>query len=209
MAYRRGRWLYIPLGFILILGGVVYLKTRNIRPKILLPERQVQFSAEKIEMKVSRKEVEVSGCYYFRNNSSRKTIHKLLFYPFPVDSTHNSPYIIDVYYTSSEKKIPYGPKVPVKSIYFPVDLPPGSTTAVTVEYKQSIRVNNAKYILQTTKYWGYPLEKADYLIWVPQEFQDVELSYQPTEVETLKSQIKFTVERGDFLPHKDLEIEWK
>jgi len=80
---------------------------------------------------------------------------------------------------------------------------------VTVEYKQSIWVNNAKYILHTTKYWGHSLEKADYLIWVPQEFQDVELSYQPTEVETLESQIKFTVERGDFLPRKDLEIEWK
>ena len=118
MAYRRGRWIYIPLGFILILGGVVYLKTRNIRPKILLLKRQVQFSAEKIEMKVSRKEVEVSGCYYFRNNSSRKTIHKLLFYPFPVDSVHNFPYIINVYYLSSGKKIPYGPKESVGLIHF-------------------------------------------------------------------------------------------
>jgi len=210
MRFRKGRWLYIPLGFIiLILVGVVYLKSIKRKPKEASHKPELQFSAEKIEMRISRKEVEVKGYYYFRNNSSQETIHKLLIYPFPVDSTHNFPYIISVYYLSSEKKIPYGPKAPVKSIYFPVDLPSGSTTAVVVEYRQSIQANDAKYILHTTKYWGHPLESADYLIWVPKGFQDVKLSYRPTKVETLQSQIKFTIEKRDFLPHKDLEIEWK
>lgn len=209
MRSRKGRWVFISLGLILILVGIIYQKNIKRTPKGSFPKPELQFSAEKIEMRISRKEVEVKGYYYFRNNSSQETIHKLLIYPFPVDSTHNFPYIISVYYLSSEKKIPYGPKAPVKSIYFPVDLPSGSTTAVVVEYQQSIQANDAKYILHTTKYWGHPLEKAEYLIWVPKELQDVKLSYQPTKVKTLDSQIKFVIERRYFLPHKDLEIEWR
>ncbi len=209
MASRRGRWVFISLGLILILVGIIYQKSIRRKPKIASHRPELQFSAEKIEMRISRKDVEVKGYYYFRNNSSQKTIHKLLIYPFPVDSTHNFPYIISVYYPSSGKKIPYGPKAPVKSIYFPVDLPPGSITAVAVEYRQSIQANNSKYILHTTKYWGHPLESAEFLIWVPKEFQNVKLSYQPTKVETLQSQIKFTIEKRDFFPHKDLEIDWR
>ncbi len=210
MAIRKEGWVYIfSLGIAVSLVGVIYLKSSRGKPKRASHRPELQFSAEKIEMRISRKEVRIKGYYYFRNNSSQKTIHKLLIYPFPVDSTHNFPYIISVYYPSSGKKIPYGSKGPAKLIYFPVDLPPNSTTAVVVEYRQSIRANNAKYILHTTKYWGHPLESAEFLTWVPQGFKDVKLSYQPTKVETLQSQIKFTIKERDFLPHKDLEIEWK
>ena len=209
-AFRKEGWVYIfALGIVVSLAGGIYLKRGRGKPKRAFPKPELQFSAEKIEMRVSRKEVGIKGYYYFRDNSPQKSIHRLLFYPFPVDSTHNFPYVIDVYYLSSGKKILYGAKKPAKLIYFPVDFPPHSTTAVVVEYRQSIQANNVEYILHTTKYWGRPLESAEFLIWIPKGFQDVKLSYQPTKVETLQSQIKFTIEERNFLPHKDLEMEWK
>jgi len=210
MAIRKWGWVFIfSLVVVVSLAGVIYLKRGGGKPKRAFPKPELQFSAEKIEMRVTGEEVGVKGYYYFRNNSPQRSIHRLLFYPFPVDSIHNFPYIIDVYYLSSGKKILYGSKKPAKLIYFPVDLPPHSTIAVVVEYHQSIRANNAKYILHTTKYWGRPLEKADFLVWIPQGLQDVKLSYQPTKVETLDSQIKFIIERRDFFPHRDLEVEWR
>ncbi len=208
MALRKGRWIYfLLLVSIPALAGLIYLKACGRKPKKALPKSELQFSAEKVEMRITGREVGLKGYYYFRNNSSQKSIHKLLFYPFPVDSGHNFPYIINVYYFPSGKKITYGSKE--KLIYFPIDLPPRSTTAVVVEYRQCIQTNSGRYILHTTECWGRPLERAEFLIWVPKGFQDVQLSYSPTKVETLRSQVKFTIKRRNFLPHKDLEIEWK
>lgn len=162
------------------------------------------FASEKIEIAVNDGYYEICGDYFFRNLHSTP-IKKNLFYPFAIDSNLNYPDSILVINQKNEKisfaRIKNG-------IYFPIEIPPKKTISYGVIYTQNTTNNKAEYILTTTQKWGRALDKANFIIKIPIEFELKSLSYHFDSKEKVNDFIVYKFHKENFMPKKNLVVEW-
>lgn len=159
----------------------------------------IEFYREKITVLLSDDQVTVEGVYYFRNTSF-KSQKEIMYYPFPMDKHHPYPHEIkveDLDFTKGKQ-----------GVYWLIEFPLHSTRSVKVRYKQRCDINSATYILTSTKHWKQPLEKAEFMIVVPERWENVTLSYCPDRWETKKGLKYYYISKVDFLPQQDLIIKW-
>ncbi len=160
----------------------------------------VEFTSERIEMRVRGNVVTIHGTYHF-TNPNPKPVRVTMFYPFPVDSSHPYPHAIRV------KPIAYH-KVK-DGITWTLDALPKTLSTVEVTYSQTCRDRSARYILTTTRAWGRGLRQAEFTVRVPGAFKEVALSYSPDSLKELNGEQVFYLTKKDFLPDKDLMVQWK
>jgi len=135
---------------------LIILSSLNISFKIALAQT-LQFSSEAIEITISDGYAVVNGDYTF-NNISENEINRTLFYPFPVSQSYPFPDSIFIS-DKNNKKIPF-----IKSssgIYFSINIPSDSETAIKISYYQKLNSDEMKYILTSTQKWKHPLQKAE------------------------------------------------
>ncbi|MBD3168516.1 MAG: hypothetical protein GF307_03465 [candidate division Zixibacteria bacterium] len=174
-----------------------------------LPRQPVEFYREKIIMRIDEDYVHITGIYYFRNNKSQK-IRFPLVYPFPIDETHTEPDSIIMRFRNggNENDIDFRESPRGKSIACRLPLMPGDDNVMTVIYRQKLKGNEARYILTTTAAWGKPFELAEYEIFIPDDFEDVDINYPFTIDNKDEALKKFTYKRSNFMPDRDLVVKW-
>lgn len=184
---------------LLILNIVVFICTYTALCQ--LP----QFVQEKIEITIEDDYCRIEGDYYFRNNFS-STIKRQLFYPFPIDSTMFYPDSVKVTDLQKSKNITF---ITAKTgIYFPIEISPQKILSYKVIYWQKITNNKIEYILTTTHKWGRALEKAEFVIKLPEKYELKFLSYKYNEIEEINNSLIYKIHKENFLPKRNLIVQW-
>ena len=164
----------------------------------------LQFAKEKIEVKIYNDYSVVTGKYTF-NNVSKNDLGTTLFYPFPVNSSYFYPDTISI--CDQDNKSTSFAKSST-GIYFVIKVPADSEAVIKVKYSQRISSDTMKYILTSTQNWIHPLEKAEYQIVLPKEFDLKDISIKPYEKDSSSTNNIYIINKQNFMPETDLIIVW-
>lgn len=164
----------------------------------------IRFESETIRVYVRPELVRVEGSYTFVNPSPAGR-RQALFYPFPTDSLHPMP---------TDVKVRIGDEVVSftemrRGVLFSVPFPPSGPVTVAVAYEQAALDRTACYILTTTSAWEAPLREAHFEVHVPAGLELVTSSYEFDTVEHTEGGRVHRFSRYDFMPEKDLCLEWR
>ena len=164
----------------------------------------LQFAKEKIEVKINEGYSVVTGNYTFLNKNKNE-LSSTLFYPFPVSLSLSYPDTISVY-NQNNKAIPFTKSS--AGIYFNIKMSADSEATVNVKYCQKISSDTMKYILTSTQNWVHPLEKAEYKIMLPKEFDLEDISIKPYKKDSDSTNNIYIINKENFMPETDLIIVW-
>jgi hypothetical protein len=181
------------LAVVTVLSNVAYTQ----------PRQSILFQKERVIISITTGRVLIQGEYTFANMSSLPRSVRL-FYPFPVDSLHPFPPNISV--SSGDKRIPF--RTAGDGIYFAVKLLAQSSANIDISYEQRCLIPNACYILKSTAYWQTPLEEADFEIRIPTGIELKSMSYAADEVLKNGDTLVCSFTRKNFMPVRDLCLEW-
>lgn len=164
----------------------------------------LHFSKETIEVKIYDGYVVVNGVYTF-NTKSRNVLTRTLYYPFPI--THAFHYPDSIFVSDKNNKaIPFSKSS--SGIFFSLNAIPDSETTINISYLQRILSDTMKYILTTTQQWKHPLEKAEYKILLPLEFELKSLSLNPYQIDSDSAHNIYYINKENFMPETDLIVAW-
>lgn len=168
--------------------------------------QSLRFTDEIITVHISENRVLLTGQYLFQN-SERQPLDMRLYYPFPINEHLLYPDSIVVTdqrvgKTTRFREAPLG-------IYFPVTLPPADSAWYQVVYAQHINQNSFTYILTTTHAWNQPLRSARYIVKLPYSLRLTAISLLPDTTIQKDSYQEIRILRKNFMPDKDLMIQWK
>jgi len=164
------------------------------------------FKAEKINFRLERDCFYVGGTYYFENQTSEE-INRLLFYPFPMDSTYATPdSLFAVNLTDNRSVICSATE---KGFSFTVNIETAGVDSIRLGYRQLIKGSKAEYILTSTASWKRPLEKAEYTLTIPAGLKIQNFSYLPDRMETKGEELIFFWEKTNFMPDQNFVVEFE
>jgi hypothetical protein len=164
------------------------------------------FYRENIIINVEDSITEVEGYYYLFNNSVDDT-KIVLAYPFPVNENLKFPYVVSVFDKTHKNKISYRKRK--KSISFPVSISALDSTIVLINYTQKCANKNFEYILTSTKYWGKPLELAEFTIEIDNNLKLISHSYEFDTTYQEKDKTYYYFKRENFFPDKNIYLRWE
>jgi hypothetical protein len=165
---------------------------------------QVVFEREVIMVFLDETRITVKGTYFFKNKHIRPVTQRL-FYPFPVDSLHPAPDSVTVH--AEGKPVPF--RSTGTGVVFSVTAPAAGSVMVTVVYEQDCLDNTGCYILTSTSKWENPLKEAEFDVFVPQHVELTSMTYEADLVRKEKNYTVSTFHKNNFLPKKDLCLEWR
>jgi hypothetical protein len=191
---------------LLMLNGVSFGQN-DIRPSHGLA---IDFFREEITLSVSDSTADISGIYYFRNNTDLGKPFPVLF-PFNVDQASLYPYKIAAFIVTGTDTVRL-PTDELKSrdgISLKIPMTPDSTTVWHLAYSQKILSPHARYILRSTAAWGSPLREATYKFIVPASFDSVRVRPEADSVVNQGNRKVHWCHKMNFMPIRDMEISWK
>jgi hypothetical protein len=170
----------------------------------------VHFDREKIEVRVERGLIQVTGLYHYRNSSRLPTLLTLAV-PFPIDAAHPAP--VDVVLAeAAEDGRPLAEIEPSRwgrGLRFRLTFRPGEAKWIRLDYAQPTRVANGRYLLTTTQAWRRPIGRAEYLLHLPGNSQLVSSSYALAPVPAPGPGRTYAFSKTSFLPTEDWDFAWK
>lgn len=164
--------------------------------------QDLQFYREDIVFSIHKKNAETDALYYFCN-VGEKDIRVALFYPFP----ENTKELIDSLVVEDLKTKAVIPHREARSgIHFEVFVKAYGQSAYRVYFRQLLRENHFRYILNSTASWGKSLEFANYELQMPLSIIPDSLSYPPDTSFIIKDMLYIKWKKTDFMPDKDFEV---
>lgn len=146
----------------------------------------------------------LNGVYYICNVTD-KPVNNILYYPFPTDSLYGVVDSVLIYNLTDS--------IPVEIIRrkenglsFKVNLEPFKVGKYKIFYRQKLYGNKAEYILTTTKYWGKPLQKANFQLEIPNHIKIDSLSYEPDSIYVNKDISSYFWQKINFMPNRNFII---
>jgi hypothetical protein len=165
-------------------------------PHWLMAQEQLEFVGEQIDFSITPGLFSINGIYNFINSSGNE-IHPAILFPFP--DYADSVKVKRVYNLSYHENIPYQ-KV-LKGIVFKFAVLPNDTVSIHIAYCQRTRRENM-YILESTKTWKKPLQKALYSLTFDNAVTIDSLSIKP---DTLIGHVYYWT-RTNFYPGENFSI---
>jgi hypothetical protein len=169
----------------------------------------LQFDSERVELAVVGDSLEVRGHYVLRCRKATVT-PVVLFYPFPVDSLLGGARLLSATCAVGDRspapaRWEAAPSLRGARIWTaPCD---ADTLVVEAVYRQSLRVDYARYIVTTTRAWGRPLRHASFVIRLPAGAVPLEFSFPFTRRDGPGEPV-YTYETDDFFPDHDVIVRW-
>ncbi|MEA3476126.1 MAG: hypothetical protein U9R23_06790 [Candidatus Cloacimonadota bacterium] len=146
----------------------------------------------------------VDGIYYICNVTD-KAVNNILYYPFPTDSLYGVVDSVLIYNLTDT--------IPIKLIKrkengfsFKISLEPFRVAKYKIFYRQKLYGNKAEYILTTTKYWGKPLQTANFQLEIPKNIKIDSLSYKPDSCYVNQNKKYYFWQKNNFMPNKNFII---
>jgi hypothetical protein len=166
--------------------------------------QRLDFYREDLTFQIDSTNFTVSGQYFFRNNSSSQQ-QTMINYPLP-RLTDGSLLDTILVFSEEEPAVPMQINVHDTMVIFSITMKPGSEKQITIIYSQRHNGNYAKYILTTTKYWGKPLQSAEFNLVVP-PYINIQTCFEPPDkISEFEGTSIYHWTRQNFLPANDFEI---
>jgi hypothetical protein len=166
----------------------------------------LRFASENIFLSIALPDTLcVTGEYFFASKSGARVSTPIV-YPFPVDSIHAFPHVVSI--TQSGKRIPFETQSENGTMVFSLNFDAGALPCVTIRYRQRLKRPVARYILTSTGTWGEPLQAGYFRIALPMRATLSYLSYLSDTVFTCGDSTIFEFSRKDFMPEKDIVVEY-
>ena len=168
--------------------------------------QSLQFVEETIEVRICGSYSTLNGTYTFKNHGSSDAVWSIF---YPLLNTKQIPFAdsVCVFDTTSKRSIPFATSN--EGISFPVTTPAEATSTYRIFYKQRTPARTMEYILTTTKEWGRPLERATFIITIPDSLQLTGISILYDRVEKSRNEHVYHIFKADFLPKNNLVINWR
>jgi hypothetical protein len=169
---------------------------------LTLKSQDLQFYREDIVFSIHEKYVETDAGYYFCN-VGEKDIRVALFYPFP----ENTKELIDSIMVEDLKTKSVLPYRDARSgIHFEIFVKAYGQSAYRVYFRQQLKEDHFRYILNSTASWGRSLEFANYELQMPLAINPDSLSY-PSDTSFIQNNIRYYQwKKTDFMPDRDFEV---
>lgn len=167
--------------------------------------QELRFFKEKIIVNVHDGYCRVRGTYFIRN-AAQTPVTRIFYYPVAVHETMPFPHFWRVNNRPSIN-IPF--HVGDRGISFTKKISPHSIDSFQVEYQQKTAKRAFEYILTSTSSWKAPIDSAEIVIHVPEKFKLEFLSIPYDRVIHHRDRLEYTITRSNFLPNKNLIIQWK
>jgi hypothetical protein len=171
-----------------------------------LKAQNLQFFREDLTFKINSEYLSVDGIYFFCNVDSN-VINKKLYYPFPVDKNYGKVDSISILNIENSEKIEFF-KYDDKGIYFNVSVNSLTSKKYRIKYIQKLNSKKAEYILTSTQAWKKPFEIVNYKLIVPQSLYINSISYKADSVYIENSNKVYIWQKRDFMPTKNMIIEF-
>lgn len=198
MFARRNASLFAAAALVI---AAIYLFSGRFTP--------VRFDRERIEIWAAPGRVQVCGLYHYRNRSPLPTV-LMLEIPFPIDARHGLPADADLVEANAEGA-------------FVSDLAPSFHNAgegrlrlwfrgreekwIRLDYSQPVSSSDGRYILLTTRAWGRPLDRGEYILKLRPDLQLERSNYELMPSTQLGSN-SYQFSRTDFFPDRDWTFVW-
>ncbi len=169
----------------------------------------VRFDSEVIHLRIVGDSLEVDGSYFLACRPWKAPKVELI-YPYPSDDRLGGARMLSLegrgrgkpWEPLSFEEIP-----PAHGARWWIPLGISDTLEVRAVYRQAILGRYARYIVTSTKAWGRPLRKARFEVTLPPATHPVSFSF-PFIQETIDGSHVFVFETTDFLPNRDITVEW-
>jgi len=167
----------------------------------------IQFVKENVVISLSHEKAKVEGIYFFYNSSEEAQNINML-YPLHKDNDHPYPHSIEVWEVNSDSltKLPWAKGT--NDICWQARFLPKEAKKIKVEYEQRLKTKDFIYILTSTKKWRKPIKEARFVVKVPTYFENVQFSFPANRIEKKDNLISYFIDNKDFVPQKELIIEW-
>jgi len=188
--------IYI-LQFVVLSNVIIYAQVNG---------QSLQFTRERIEIKIQDNNCCVMGKYYFTNNTSR-VIQHMMYYPFVVNQSLPFPDSMLVDDEGTNSIVPF--RKSENGILFSIAISPMASKIYKVTYYQRTPDNFMEYILTTTRQWGQPLDIGEYIVDMPNKYKMKYLSMKIDSVKNNSGYTSYILNREHFMPEKNLTIKWE
>jgi len=165
--------------------------------------QNIEFFREDIKFEINDNSFIVDGIYYFCN-VGEKPVNQILYYPFPSGSDYGEVDTISVINLKTKSNVLRN--FNKKGASFVILIEPYNIEKYKIFYRQKIFGNKAEYILNTTKSWKKPLEKANYELMIDVDYVIDSVSYMPDSAAIIGNFQHFYWNRQDFMPDKNFII---
>jgi hypothetical protein len=167
--------------------------------------QNLSFFKEKIEMTIqSDSSFIITGKYFILNKNDKKNISSF-YYPFVINDNYEYP---DSILILDNNKIPVTYKKGKSGIYFTIRTGGKDTSVFQSTYRQKTLTRRAEYILTTTQNWNVPLQKAEYIVKLPNSLFLKSISLQPDSVKSSSSNKTYFITKENFMPVVNLIVKW-
>lgn len=169
----------------------------------------VRFDQERIEVKVGRGRILVTGLYHYTNASALPAVLTLKV-PFPVDENHPKPDWYGIFESTEDGGTRDGilPAVRGSDVTIRLFFRPREAKWIRLDYGQRARTPLGRYLLTTTRAWRRPIAHAEFLLRLPRDFELGESNY-PVNTRALNGPWKtYSFSKSNFLPAVDWEFSW-
>lgn len=164
----------------------------------------LEFIQEDISFSIQDSFFCVDGIYYICNVTN-KPVNNILFYPFPVDGLYGIVDSVLIYNLTDTIPLEII-KRKENGFSFKISLEPFRVGKYKIFYRQKLNGNKAEYILTTTKYWGKPLQIANFKLHIPNHIKIDSLSFEPDSIYVNQDINKYFWQMIDFMPDKNFII---
>jgi hypothetical protein len=183
---------FLILIFLILIGTIKISTAQNI-----------EFFREDITFEITDNSFIVDGIYYFCN-VGEKPVNQILYYPFSAGSDYGEVDTISVINLKTKSNVLR--KFNNNGASFVISIEPYNIDKYKIFYRQKIFKNKAEYILNTTKSWKKPFEKANYELIMGIDYIIDSASYIPDSVEIIGDFQHFYWNKQDFMPDRNFII---
>ena len=183
---------YLILSFLILIGTIETSTAQDI-----------EFFREDIKFEITDNYFIVDGDYYFCNVGER-SVNQLLYYPFPSGSDYGEVDTISVINLKTKSDVLRN--FNNNGASFVISIEPYNIEKYKIFYRQKFFGNKAEYILNTTKSWKKPFEKANYELIIGINYVIDSVSYMPDSAAIIGDFQHFYWNKHDFMPDRNFVI---
>ena len=169
----------------------------------------IHFASERVTLSVIEhgQRMEVEGIYTFENPSSRPWTGRIA---YPIYSSEAQPAPKDLLVDEREAPVKIRCMDPNRcAAVLSFSVQPRGRHTLRLRYSQRLNEPKAVYLVTTARKWARPLEKAEFLVEVPNSLKDILLSYTPDATKQDGAKRVYRFVRRLFRPKKELQVTWK
>lgn len=177
---------------------------RQSSPKAGSVQQNAEFSAELVELDVSRENLQVRGTYYVYNPTTASAGFTI---GFPINTAADRPQPQSVVVDGRE--IPVAVESPTRVLAtFPIAVPAQSIRSFEVRYTQPHRGRRAEYVVTSALTWKRPIDRAVFRIRAAAELGIIHTSYPARRSRSPNGTQVLTIVRQPFVPDRELVVTW-